>query len=192
MTLFHSPECRLPRNPDINRYPVASAYFLLLLIYHFSTWTLHRQNLSLHWTTGSSLKHKCGWAPGGAECSPYAPGLSPGPVLLLCLVLVMDELWGMMNRLLSGPEHILIWDSDAKRGEHHHHSALCFKIQPILYSAKPIWLLMHISIFKRSHSIIIKLLSSKRLLFPTNQTSAHFLFFVSNMKCRIFANLNIT
>lgn len=96
---------------------VASAYFLLLLIYHFRTWALGRQNLSLQRTaTGSPLKHKCGWAPGGAECSPHAPGLSPGPALLLCLVLVMDELWGMMNRLLSGPKHILIWDSDAKGG----------------------------------------------------------------------------
>lgn len=125
---------------------VASAYFLLLLIYHFRTWAPGRQNLSLFRTaTGSPLKHKCGWAPGGAECSPYAPGLSPGPALLLCPVLVMDELWGMMNRLLSGPKHILIWDSDAKKAERHHHSALYSRIWAILNILHwVIWLISHI------------------------------------------------
>lgn len=125
---------------------VASAYFLLLLIYHFRTWAPGRQNLSLLRTaTGSPLKHKCGWAPGGAECSPYAPGLSPGPALLLCPVLVMDELWGMMNRLLSGPKHILIWDSDAKKAERHHHSALYSRIWAILNILHwVIWLISHI------------------------------------------------
>lgn len=135
---------------------MASAYFLLLLIYHFRTWTLGRQNLSLHWAaTGSPLKHKCGWAPGGAECSPYAPGLSPGPALLLCLVLVMDELWGMMNRLLSGPEHILIWDSDAKRAEHRQ-SALYSRIQAILYIlCLVVWLIRRASISKNGHRVMM-------------------------------------
>lgn len=135
---------------------VASAYFLLLIIYHFRTWTLGRQNLSLHWAaTGSPLKHKCGWALGGAECFPYAPGLSPGPALLLCLVLVMDELWGMMNRLLSGPEHILIWDSDVKRAKHRQ-SALYSRIQAILYIlCLVIWLIRRASISKNDHRVMM-------------------------------------
>lgn len=128
---------------DIIRSPLTSAYFLFSLIYHFNTWALHRLNLSLRCTTGSSLKHMLGWAPSGAvgaECSPYAPALSPSPALLLCLPLVMDDLWAMMNRLLSGPQHTLIWDSAIRREEHNHHPAN-LKIQLISPEAR--WLLTH-------------------------------------------------
>lgn len=76
------------------------------------------------------------WAPSGvlgAERSPDRHSQvppTPGPALLLCLPPVMDGLWGMMNRLLSGPQHILIWDSAIRREQqHHHHPALYFKMQ---------------------------------------------------------------
>lgn len=57
----------------------------------------------------------------------------------------------MMNRLLSGPEHILIWDSDAKRAEHRQ-SALYSRIQAILYIlCLVIWLIRRASIAKNDH-----------------------------------------
>lgn len=40
------------------------------------------------------------------------------------LLLMMDCLWGMMNLILSGPQHFLIWDSALRRKEHQHHPAL--------------------------------------------------------------------
>lgn len=45
----------------------------------------------------------------------------------------MDDLWGLMNRLLSASD--LIWDSDTKTEERHHHPALCLKYSS--YLGKP-------------------------------------------------------
>lgn len=70
---------------------MASAYFLLLLIYHFRTWTLGRQNLSTHWncyrkpseaqvwlsTRRSRVLPICSWAVTRPSTAPL-PGAGDG------------------------------------------------------------------------------------------------------------------
>lgn len=114
---------------DINRY---AAYFLFLPIYHLSTWTLHRLNRSPHYRKLSEAHVGASSQWGSlSRVRGFHPARRPS--------LVMDDLWGMMNRLLSGPQHILIRDSAVRREERHCRPVLYCKIQ--LVSPEARWLL---------------------------------------------------
>lgn len=87
---------------------------------------------SLHRLVRSLRSVKWAWAPScggrallvcsGAVTRPSTPPLSLAPV--------MDDLGGVMNRLLSAFH--LIWDSDSKTEEHRHHPAGCLKYSSYL------------------------------------------------------------
>lgn len=97
--------------------PIADAHFLFLLIHHFTggsdpfnPWSETKHPA---WGGGAERSFWCSWAVARPSAAPY--GLAP----------VMDDLQGVMNRLLSAFD--LIWNSDMKTEERRHHPALCLK-----------------------------------------------------------------